>query len=364
MSSVSLESISKSYGRGPGGATFAVRDVDLDIAEGEFVVLLGPSGCGKTTTLRMIAGFVDPTHGKIRIGGDEVNLLPPRRRDIGMVFQNYALFPNMTVAENIGFGLRQRKVARDAIKRRVREMLELIHLADRGDDYIDQLSGGQQQRVALARALAASPRVLLMDEPLGALDMKLRESLQVELLRLQRELKITTILVTHDQQEAMVLADRVVIMADGKIQQVGTPRELYQRPANAFVANFIGKTNLICAHVAQARPGYADLGSGISMALGDHAPALPAGTRIDVMVRPEHIELVPGADASRPGIPVTVEHSLFLGNVVRYFVRTPWNQVVLAERFDGLAGLEPGASASIWWQPAHGVVFEAEEQTP
>jgi spermidine/putrescine transport system ATP-binding protein len=360
MSSVSLEAVTKSY-----GTTVAVSDVNLDIASGEFIVFLGPSGCGKTTTLRMIAGFGDPTRGVIRIGGEQVNGVPPRLRDIGMVFQSYALFPHMTINENIGFGLRQRKVARDAVSRRVREMLELIHLPDRGNDYADQLSGGQQQRVALARALAPSPRLLLMDEPLGALDMKLRESLQVELMRIQRELKITTILVTHDQQEAMVLADRVVIMAEGKIQQVGTPRELYQRPANAFVANFIGKTNLIRGHVGgDIAPGRADLGSGISVDLGTRGPAAPHDACIEIMVRPEHVELVTDLRDAGVAIPVTIEQSLFLGNIVRYFVRTPWDQIVVAERPDGLPGVEPGARAGIRWRPDHGLVFAATEQRP
>jgi ABC-type Fe3+/spermidine/putrescine transport system ATPase subunit len=353
MSSVSLESVSKSY-----GGTFVVSDVDLDVAAGEFIVLLGPSGCGKTTTLRMIAGFVDPSRGRVRIGGDDVTLAPPRRRNIGMVFQNYALFPNMTVAGNVGFGLRQRKLPRAAIARRVDEMLELVHLAEKRDDYVDQLSGGQQQRVALARALAASPRVLLMDEPLGALDLKMREALQVELMRIQRELKITTILVTHDQQEAMVLADRVVIMADGRIQQIGTPQELYRKPANAFVANFIGKNNLMTGRLVRAATGLrVDLGAGVSVDLGMvTAPAASDGA-IAISIRPEHLDLLPAAPST--AITGTIEQAVFLGNVVHYFVRTPWNQILLAERSEAAPDLAPGSRVGVGWDMQRAVMFPA-----
>jgi ABC-type Fe3+/spermidine/putrescine transport system ATPase subunit len=353
MSSVSLESISKSY-----GGTFVVSDVDLDVAAGEFIVLLGPSGCGKTTTLRMIAGFVDPSRGRVRIGGDDVTRTPPRRRNIGMVFQNYALFPNMTVAGNVGFGLRQRRLPRATIDRRVEEMLALVRLTEKRDDYVDQLSGGQQQRVALARALAASPRVLLMDEPLGALDLKMREALQVELMRIQRELKITTILVTHDQQEAMVLADRVVIMADGRIQQIGTPQELYRKPANAFVANFIGKNNLMTGRLVRAATGFrVDLGAGVSIELGAATPPAASDGAIAISIRPEHLELLPAAAPS--AITGTIEQAVFLGNVVHYFVRTPWNQILLAERSESEPDLAPGSQVGVRWETQRAVMFPA-----
>jgi ABC-type Fe3+/spermidine/putrescine transport system ATPase subunit len=352
MSSVSLESLSKAY-----GGSLVVADVDLDVAEGEFIVLLGPSGCGKTTTLRMIAGFVDPTRGRIRIGGDDVTLMPPRRRDIGMVFQNYALFPNMTVAGNVGFGLRQRRTPRTEIERRVGEMLDLVQLAEKRDSFVDQLSGGQQQRVALARALAASPRVLLMDEPLGALDLKMREALQIELMRIQRELKITTILVTHDQQEAMVLADRVVIMAEGRIQQVGTPQELYRKPASAFVASFIGKNNLLTGDLAANGAVGVELGAGVRIALDGAALSAASGKSVAISIRPEHLELLPAAASPPQGIAGTVEQAVFLGNVVHYFVRTPWNQVLLAERSEAAPGLAPGARVDLRWDPQRAVVF-------
>ena len=221
MATVALEGVSKYYGHRP-----AVDEVSLEIEEGEFVVLLGPSGCGKTTTLRMIAGLVEPTRGVIRIDGSDVTALPARKRNVGMVFQDYALFPHMTVGENIAFGLRERRFDRAALELRVEELLALIRLPGFERRFPDQLSGGQQKRVALARALAYSPSVLLMDEPLGALDLKLREAMQVELRRVQRRLQITTIFVTHDQEEAMSLADRIVVMRDGRVEQIGAPEDL------------------------------------------------------------------------------------------------------------------------------------------
>lgn len=357
MSSVTLTSISKTYGSVP-----AVSNVDLEIAEGEFVVILGPSGCGKTTTLRMIAGFVSPSTGCIRIGGKDVTLVPPRHRDIGMVFQNYALFPNMTVAQNIGFALRQRKAPRAMIDRRVQEMLELVQLSGKGDDHVDQLSGGQQQRVALARAIAASPSLLLMDEPLGALDLKLRETLQIELLRIQRQLNITTILVTHDQQEAMVLADRIVIMAGGQIQQVGKPKALYQSPANAFVADFIGKNNLMQGDLVVGENGpNIQFTGGITMPLGRLGiPSLPK-ERIELCIRPEHVEICRSHTAKRPSIPGIVAQTRFLGNVVHYLVSTPWQQVLLAEAAATEDGYGVGDHVEIVWDPARALVFPSKE---
>ena len=226
MSNVSLRGVTVRYSQ-----VTALYPLDLDIAQGEFLTLLGPSGCGKTTTLRLIAGFIAPNAGKILFDGEDVSRVPPNRRQIGMVFQDYALFPHMTIAENIGFGLRERGASRGAIARRVRELLALIHLPDVADRHPSQLSGGQRQRVALARAVAHPPRVLLMDEPLGALDVKLREAMQVEIRTIQRALGITTIFVTHDQAEAMSLSDRIVVMNHGRVVQMGTARDLYERPA-------------------------------------------------------------------------------------------------------------------------------------
>ncbi|MEO5941074.1 MAG: ABC transporter ATP-binding protein, partial [Candidatus Limnocylindrales bacterium] len=234
MSFLVLEGIQKRF-----GSTVAVEDFHLAAEKGEFVSFLGPSGCGKTTTLRMIAGFEQPTAGTITVAGTDITHRPPNRRNIGMVFQSYALFPNMTVADNIGFGLKVRKRPKDQIRKRVDELLDLIHLPDKGGRFPYQLSGGQQQRVALARALAIEPEVLLLDEPLSALDAKIRVALRKEIRGIQRQLGITTVYVTHDQEEAMSLSDRVVVMSEGRIEQVGPPPEIYNFPATPFVASFV-----------------------------------------------------------------------------------------------------------------------------
>src|SRR5437773_4443311 len=237
------------------GGTAGVEDFSLAAEKGECVSFLGPSGCGKTTTLRMIAGFERPTAGSIRLADREITNQPPNRRNVGMVFQSYALFPNMTVADNVGFGLRVRKRPSDQIKRRVAELLDLIHLPDKADRYPYQLSGGQQQRVALARALAIEPQVLLLDEPLSALDAKIRVILRNEIRAIQRSLGITTVYVTHDQEEALSLSDRIVVMSEGRIEQIGTPSEIYNFPSTAFVASFVGTLNLVAAGVIDAGAG-------------------------------------------------------------------------------------------------------------
>ncbi|MFE9692781.1 ABC transporter ATP-binding protein [Micromonospora sp. NPDC005806] len=292
MIDVTLESVSKRFARA--GDTAAVDDVDIRIAAGEFFTLLGPSGCGKTTTLRMVAGFYFPTSGRIRFGEEDVTHRPPNKRDTGMVFQNYALFPHMTVAQNVAYGLKIRKVGRSESKRRVEEALSQVHLAGYGDRRIDQLSGGQQQRVALARALVIRPRTLLLDEPLSNLDAKLREETRVEIRRIQKESGTTAIYVTHDQAEAMAMSDRIAVMESGRVQQIGAPQEIYHRPANAFVARFIGRSNVLSLPVAAAGP------QTVTVALpgGDQvAVAAPAehGLRENgaalVSVRPEHIGL-------------------------------------------------------------------------
>lgn len=340
MAGVALNGVGKRYG----GLT-VVSAVDLCIAEGEFLVLLGPSGCGKTTTLRMIAGLVEPSEGTIHIGGADVTGLPARKRNIGMVFQDYALFPHMTVAENIGFGLRERRIARSTIATRVDELLELIRLPGFGPRYPQLLSGGQQQRVALARALAAQPSVLLMDEPFGALDLKLREAMQAELARLHRSLGVTTVFVTHDQDEAMRLADRIAIMAKGCVEQVGTPEELYRAPVSLFVASFVGKVNIIAGRVAGA--------ARVILPDGTEAPAtLRSQDMVQLVIRPERIRLQPGG-------PALVEQRLFLGNVVHYEVRTPWNQVILVEQGTAVDSLEPGARVGLTWDGTDAIGFPA-----
>src|SRR5512141_1365968 len=252
MAFLELSGIQKRF---PGGAAPAVEDFTLAVDKGEFVSFLGPSGCGKTTTLRMIAGFERPTAGRIAVDGADITWRPPNQRNVGMVFQSYALFPNMTVADNVGFGLRVRKRSKDQIRRRVDELLTLINLPDKGDRYPWQLSGGQQQRVALARALAFEPEVLLLDEPLSALDAKIRVALRLEIRQIQRQLGITTVYVTHDQEEALSLSDRVVVMSEGRIEQVGKPFEIYNFPSTPFVASFVGTLNLLRGKVVDPAHG-------------------------------------------------------------------------------------------------------------
>src|SRR6478752_1408554 len=279
MARLELDNLSKRY-----GDHAAVAGVTLDVADGEFVVLLGPSGCGKTTTLRMIAGFVEPSGGAARIGGVDVTYLPPWRRNTGMVFQSYALFPHMTVAQNVAFGLEMRKLPRADIGRRVEEALALVRLAGFGARLPRQLSGGQQQRVALARALAIRPDVLLLDEPLSNLDAKLRQEVRVEIRELQRQLGLTTVMVTHDQEEALTMADRLVVMNEGSVCQVGSQRDLYERPATRFVAGFVGRSTFLAGTVEA--PGRFRTDGGLALACTGGAPG-----RAVLSLRPERVEI-------------------------------------------------------------------------
>ncbi|HUI18913.1 MAG TPA: ABC transporter ATP-binding protein [Alphaproteobacteria bacterium] len=359
MASVTLEGVSKVYGRHP-----AVNEVNLAIEDGEFLVLLGPSGCGKTTTLRMIAGLVEPTQGVIRIGGADVTALPARKRNIGMVFQDYALFPHMTIGENIAFGLRERHLDEVAIKRRVSELLALTRLPGFERRYPDQLSGGQQQRVALARALAYSPTLLLMDEPLGALDLKLREAMQVELRRVQRALGITTIFVTHDQEEAMSLADRIVVMSEGRVEQTGTPEDLYRRPASAFVANFVGKVNFLAGTVRSVTGAVCTVALADGTVVEASARAdCSAGAAVRLALRPEHFRVVPEPSGAAKGqICGTIEQRRFLGNVVHYYVRTKGDLPLLVEQAGAGPVLEVGERVALSWLSEHALAFAGGER--
>jgi spermidine/putrescine transport system ATP-binding protein len=283
---VELIDVSKIYGN-----FVALDNVSLQIRRGEFYTLLGPSGCGKTTTLNIVGGFIPITSGQVLINGRPVQNDPPYRRNVNTVFQNYALFPHMTVAQNIGFGLKMKKVAQAEIDRRAAEMLSLISLKEFGQRYPGQLSGGQQQRVALARALVNHPEVLLLDEPLGALDLKIRKQLQVELLNIQRKVGITFVYVTHDQEEAMALSDRIAVMSKGKVAQEGTPAEIYYHPANRFVADFIGESNFFRGVVTEAADGQAAVNvPGFARPVCiPLTQAVPAGQTVTVMVRPERM---------------------------------------------------------------------------
>ncbi|WP_254693387.1 ABC transporter ATP-binding protein [Streptomyces qinglanensis] len=297
------------------GATTALDGLDLDIAPGELVALLGPSGCGKTTALRIIAGFESADRGELLIGGEDVTGVPANRRDIGMVFQSYSLFPTMTAAENVAYGLRVRKAPKAERAARATELLELVGLPGREKHYPHQLSGGQQQRVALARALAIRPRILLLDEPLSALDAKVRLQLREEIRRLQLELGITTVFVTHDQEEALSMADRVAVMRDGRLEQCAPPNELYERPATPFVAEFVGTMNRLPGVVRD--PGTVEV---LGRRLPVHGECPGTGREVDVLLRPEGLKVHTGAEAK--GEPATVRVATFLGGVTRLLLTT------------------------------------------
>jgi putative spermidine/putrescine transport system ATP-binding protein len=319
MSFLELSHIQKSF-----SGTIAVEDFNLNVSQGEFVSFLGPSGCGKTTTLRMIAGFERPTSGKIKLFGNDLTYLPPNKRNVGMVFQSYALFPNMTVGENIGYGLKVAGKSKSEISQRVQEMLSLIHLENLESRYPNQLSGGQQQRVALARALAFRPQVLLLDEPLSALDAKIRVELRQEIRRIQGQLGITTIYVTHDQEEALSLSDRIVVMSHGKIEQVGTPSDIYNFPATEFVARFVGQINLLSVQVVNANQGIVRLGEYVMRA---RQFGRLNGHPIRLAVRPE--ELNPGFVEGANNLTGKVNTITYLGSIVRIGVDVEGQHVSL-----------------------------------
>ena len=320
MARLQLTGLTKTY-----GDFHAVSGVDLDIQQGELVVLLGPSGCGKTTTLRMIAGFIAPTAGEIRLGGNDITRQPPWKRNTGLVFQSYALFPHLTVADNVVFGLRMRKLPQPRIAAKLTEVLRLVRLEGLANRLPRELSGGQQQRVALARALVIEPDILLLDEPLSNLDAKLRHEVRVEIRELQKELGLTTVMVTHDQEEALTMADRLVVMSHGQVQQVGSQRELYEKPANTFVASFVGRTNFLRGCVEA--PGIFRSESGLAIRC-DQGAATNGRT---LALRPERLSLatalVAGAENCFPG---TVEFASYLGGMLEYYVRlTPQDRLMV-----------------------------------
>ena len=309
------------------GPATAVEQVQLGVERGEFVSFLGPSGCGKTTTLRMIAGFESPSSGVIRVNGVDITHRPANQRNVGMVFQSYALFPNMTVAANVGFGLKVAKKPAAEIRQRVADMLALIKLPALADRYPYQLSGGQQQRVALARALAIQPQVLLLDEPLSALDAKIRVALRTEIRSIQRELGITTIYVTHDQEEALSISDRIVVMSEGRVEQIGTPFEIYNFPRTAFVASFVGTLNIMRGRVADPAGGTIVV-DGQEITASEGFAGARVGDLRSVALRPEAVSLSPSASAGNR-MDGTVEDVNFLGSIVRIRVRFAEHTIVL-----------------------------------
>jgi spermidine/putrescine ABC transporter ATP-binding subunit len=340
------------------GDVVALHETSLAVPAGRLVFLLGPSGCGKTTTLRIVSGFVEPDAGEVRVHGERVDGLPPDRRGLGMVFQHYALFPHMTVAQNVAFGLRMRGVPAHEARRRVARALELVQLAGLEGRYPRALSGGQQQRVALARAIVIEPRLLLLDEPLSSLDAKLREEMRTELRALLRGLGITTVFVTHDQEEALTMADEIVVMAGGRIVQVGAPAELYARPATRFVAHFIGESNLARGTVrAGAGAGrWRVAAGGVEVLATADRPWAP-GEAVTVAVRPERLRLRPGtpgpaADGSNE-LPGTVVEVVFRGPLRRYRVRLPGDHVwsVDESAATDAPAHAPGAAVAVSWRP-------------
>ncbi|MDV9187980.1 ABC transporter ATP-binding protein [Streptomyces sp. SR27] len=361
---VRLTGISKSY-----GSFTAVQPLDLTVPQGSFFALLGASGCGKTTTLRMIAGLEDPSTGTVFLGDKDVTDLPPYKRPVNTVFQSYALFPHMDITENIAFGLRRRGIK--SVKKQVDDMLELVQLGDKAHHKPHQLSGGQQQRVAVARALINHPQVLLLDEPLGALDLKLRRQMQLELKRIQTEVGITFVHVTHDQEEAMTMADQVAVMNGGRVEQLGNPADLYENPQTTFVANFLGTSNLIEAEVQETGADVlVTAGGGKLRVPGDRCTsAVRQGGKVLVGVRPEKISLAHADDAGsiaegRNRVTGRIVDSSFIGVSTQYVVNSPAGAElqVYEQNIERDTRLVPGAEVVLHWNPAHTFGLDAAQK--
>ena len=355
---VVLRNVSKTF-----GSVIALKSISLDIEEGEFITLLGPSGCGKTTTLRLIAGFNNPDQGQILLGDDDITDLPPQHREIGMVFQDYALFPHLTIKENIAFPLRERRTSKAKIDDRVTELLDLVRLPGVEERYPSELSGGQAQRISVARAVAYPPRVLLMDEPLGALDLKLREAMQLELRRIQQELEITTVFVTHDQTEAMNMSDRIAVMRNGEIEQIGTARDIYSFPQSAFVADFVGRINLLDAQMLKRTGTIAELSVLNDLKIcAEIASGDPTTSRsVCVGVRPEKLVIAPpdlkgNFDNQIPG---TVMRSTFSGNLLDILVDVGADKPLLVEQRPDESPLQYGTAITVNWNASDTLVLSA-----
>lgn len=355
---ISLQDLSKSF-----GDMIAVDHINLDIGEGEFVTLLGPSGCGKTTTLRMISGLEIPTSGSIYLEGEDITYTPPEKRPVNMVFQAYALFPHMTIAENIAFGPKIKRWPRSEVQAKVKEMLSLVQLEGFENRKPSQLSGGQAQRVALARALINCPTVLLLDEPLGALDLKLRKQMQLELRNIQKRLKMTFIYVTHDQEEAMVMSDRIILMDKGRIVQIGKPVEIYNNPANEFVSRFIGDANFLSGMINSVTDErtLVDV-SNISI----QAPPLQGfdeGQKVMILIRPEQITLFSHAEEAPSSclnlFPGRVENAVFLGPIIRYDIRIQNDQLITTDRTTTTNDPEYQVNQTVYvgWDSINSIIF-------
>ncbi|HKT05241.1 MAG TPA: ABC transporter ATP-binding protein [Rugosimonospora sp.] len=359
LAAIELVGVAKEF-HAHGEVVAAVKGIDLAIATGEFFSMLGPSGCGKTTTMRMVAGFEEPTRGAVYLAGVEVTGVAPNKRDVNMVFQSYALFPHMSVFENVAFGLRRKAVDRGEITRRVGEILDIVDLSGREKRRPRALSGGQQQRVALARALVNRPSALLLDEPLGALDLKLRQAMQVELKRIQREVGITFVYVTHDQGEALTMSDRIAVMNDGVIEHLGTPREIYEHPRTRFVAGFIGTSNLLGGVVSSVdgQAAVIEVGAGERIVLPAGQDSPRAGQTVELTVRPEKIDLHTAVPADGAGslLSGTVTEVVYLGTSTNYNVTTSTGADVVvftqnASSADDIA--VRGDRVWLSWEPQH-----------
>ncbi len=351
---VSLKNVEKVF-----GTNRVVKKLNMEIREGEFLTLLGPSGCGKTTTLRMIAGFEDSTSGTIKVEGERVENKEPFERNVNTVFQNYALFPHMTIFDNVAYGLRVKKTDKSEIKARVEEMLDLVQLTGFGKRKPDQLSGGQKQRVAIARALINRPRVLLLDEPLGALDLKLRKQMQIELKRLQRKLNITFVYVTHDQEEALTMSDRIAIMNGGVLEQIGTPAEIYDRPKTRFVADFIGESNIFEGVVSKSEKGVLSVATECGNGLV-RSDSFADGEFLYVCVRPENMkyskEKVEGF--SLKGI---VREHIYVGNMIKTIIALPNGDEIKVSKFASHDVEENGTVLYLHWNPDTAVAIKRKD---
>lgn len=351
---VSIQHVDKWY-----GDNHVVKDMNIEIAEGEFLTLLGPSGCGKTTTLRMISGFEKPSSGTVQVQGENVETKEPYQRPVNTVFQNYALFPHMTVAENIAYGLVAKKVPKTERKERVAEMLKLVQLEGFGNRKITQMSGGQKQRVAIARALVNRPKVLLLDEPLGALDLKLRKQMQLELKRLQKQLKITFVYVTHDQEEALTMSDRIAVINGGILEQIATPQDLYEHPKTKFVAGFIGESNIFDGIVQNGASGFQIGTESGHHPIGENAE-ISEGDYIAVSVRPENMKFTtkPENGSSLRGI---VKEKIYIGNLIKMIVQLRSGEEVKITRLQADELPEVGSMLYIYWDIDKGVVIKQKE---
>lgn len=353
---LALQNITKSF-----GDTQVLRGIDLEVQKGEFVTLLGSSGCGKTTTLRIIAGLETPDSGKVLLAGNDVTRAEPNKRDVNTVFQNYALFPHMTVAANIGYSLKLKHTAKDVIRREVEQALELVQLKGYEKRMPSELSGGQRQRVAIARALVNKPSVLLLDEPLGALDLQLRRQMQLELKALQKQLGLTFIYITHDQEEALNMSDRIAVMRDGRFEQIGTPADVYDHPRTSYVARFVGTANVLTGQVTEQADGVVRMAcAGGCAGAADAGHTFRPGQPLSLAVRSEQVEFT--TDPGACGLPATVREKSFAGGMLRIALTLGDGAELVASRHGIDIAVEPGDQVRVTWDPAHAVPVDVEAQ--